>query len=199
MVAFTGRCLVHRAEMMQLHGAWAEALERRRRAGALRVGSRTAGSRRGVVPAGRDPPVARGLRRGRGGVPGGQPARPGATAGLGPAADRSRGHRRRRRGDPAGAWERPRSRQAGGAASRVRGDHARRRRVEARGAGEPSCRRSRPGLREAACSDAMAAHARGAVQLATGDPGPPWSRCAGQSRGRGRSSTRPTRRPAYAS
>ena len=32
MVAFTGRCLVHRAEMMQLHGAWQEALEEARRA-----------------------------------------------------------------------------------------------------------------------------------------------------------------------
>jgi len=26
MVAFTGRCLVHRAEIMQLHGAWQDAL-----------------------------------------------------------------------------------------------------------------------------------------------------------------------------
>ena len=33
MVAFTGRCLVHRAEIMQLHGAWREALEEARRAG----------------------------------------------------------------------------------------------------------------------------------------------------------------------
>lgn len=32
MVAFTGRCLVHRAELMQLHGAWHEALEEARRA-----------------------------------------------------------------------------------------------------------------------------------------------------------------------
>ena len=32
MVAFTGRCLVHRAEIMQLHGAWLEALEEARRA-----------------------------------------------------------------------------------------------------------------------------------------------------------------------
>jgi DNA-binding CsgD family transcriptional regulator len=33
MVAFTGRCLVHRAEIMQHHGAWAEALEEAQRAG----------------------------------------------------------------------------------------------------------------------------------------------------------------------
>jgi DNA-binding CsgD family transcriptional regulator len=33
MVAFTGRCLVHRAEILQLHGAWQEALDEARRAG----------------------------------------------------------------------------------------------------------------------------------------------------------------------
>jgi DNA-binding CsgD family transcriptional regulator len=33
MVAFTGRCLTHRAELMWLHGAWPEALEEARRAG----------------------------------------------------------------------------------------------------------------------------------------------------------------------
>jgi DNA-binding CsgD family transcriptional regulator len=33
VVAFTGRCLVHRAEIMQHHGAWEDALEEARRAG----------------------------------------------------------------------------------------------------------------------------------------------------------------------
>ena len=33
MVSFTGRCLIHRAEIMQLHGAWPDALEEARQAG----------------------------------------------------------------------------------------------------------------------------------------------------------------------
>ena len=33
MVAFTGRCLTHRAEILCLHGAWPDALEEARRAG----------------------------------------------------------------------------------------------------------------------------------------------------------------------
>jgi DNA-binding CsgD family transcriptional regulator len=33
LVAFTGRCLVHRAEIMQVHGAWTDALDEARRAG----------------------------------------------------------------------------------------------------------------------------------------------------------------------
>jgi DNA-binding CsgD family transcriptional regulator len=32
LVAFTGRCLVHRAEILQVHGAWADALEEARQA-----------------------------------------------------------------------------------------------------------------------------------------------------------------------
>ena len=33
LVAFTGRCLVHRSEIMQVHGAWEDALEEARQAG----------------------------------------------------------------------------------------------------------------------------------------------------------------------
>ena len=45
MVAFTGRCLVHRAEILQLNGAWPDALEEARRAGRRFVdtGNRNAG------------------------------------------------------------------------------------------------------------------------------------------------------------
>jgi DNA-binding CsgD family transcriptional regulator len=42
LVAFTGRCLIHRAEIMQLHGAWSDALEEAQRAG----------QRQGLTPAG---------------------------------------------------------------------------------------------------------------------------------------------------
>jgi DNA-binding CsgD family transcriptional regulator len=45
MVAFTGRCLVHRAEILQLHGSWSDALEEARRAGErfVATGNPTAG------------------------------------------------------------------------------------------------------------------------------------------------------------
>ena len=48
MVAFSGRCLVHRAEIMQLHGAWTEALEEARRGEARCAAS---GNRRAAAAA----------------------------------------------------------------------------------------------------------------------------------------------------
>jgi hypothetical protein len=45
LVSFTGRCLVHRAQIMRLNGAWQEAIEEARRAADRSQGREPRGSR----------------------------------------------------------------------------------------------------------------------------------------------------------
>ena len=192
MVAFTGRCLVHRAEIMQLRGAWAEALEEARAAGErfAQQGYRIS-RRRGRVPAGRGPPPARRAGRGRG-PPTGRPAGRGFEPQPGLAllrlaqgdSDAAVAAIRRALGETAGAESarllpacveillavgrvaggRRRVPPAGGDRLRPRGRHA-------RGAGRACPRRDRPGRRgrgrrAAGASPRLArlAGARGAVR-----------------------------------
>ena len=86
LVLYRGQCLIHRAEIMLLRGAWGDALDEIRRAIerlAQPASQRAVGA--ALLPAGGAAPAARGGHRGRGGVPAGQPVGSAAAAGAGPA------------------------------------------------------------------------------------------------------------------
>ena len=120
LIAFTGACRVHRAEIMQLRGAWRDAIEEAGQACArFRTGARPAAARARLLPARRDAPAARRVRRRRGRLPPRQPVRLRAAAGARAAAPRPRAQARRGRGDPPGADRRRRA----GRRSRLRGSH----------------------------------------------------------------------------
>ena len=111
LVPFTGTCLLHRAEILQIRGAWDEALlEARLACSALHAATGPAGGGRGVLPLRRDPAGAGRPGRRRARVQGRQPPRPGAPAGPGAAPTRAgpdrRGARRDRPGslDAASGW-----------------------------------------------------------------------------------------------
>ena len=151
MVAFTGRCLVHRAEILQLGGAW----RTRARGGPPRVPALRrdeqpdSGSR--PLPRGR-PAAAPGRSGGRGGdISRREPRREGAPAGPCTAPARAGASRRGGGRHPAGRGGARRSLRRRRAAARLRRDHARGRRLdEARAACDEL--ETSPGGTRARCS-----------------------------------------------
>ena len=168
LVPYAGLCLVHRAEFLQLKGAWVEATARPGSPGAAVLAGRPAVTRSRDLPAGRAAAASRAFRRRGAALPGGQQPRKGSAtraraAPAGPGQARC-----------GGAWDRPGSRRGGrpgeppSAAGGVRGDHA-------------GCRRRTGG--SAACAElveaaralgspmlaAVSDRATGAVVLADGD------------------------------
>ena len=177
---------------MQLGGDWPEALWRRHARAAERFTQGVLNQRalgHAALPAGRDPSPAGRVRRSRGRLPRGEPARAGAAAGARPAAA-GPGKRGRRGGrDPPGAERGDAAAQARRSAARLRRDHARRRRRRARPAAPAASSRRSPTPSGAKRSTPCRRMPRGAVALAEGDargcPGRAAQRLAGVAGARG--------------
>ena len=170
LVAFTGRCLVHRAQILQLSGSWSDALEEARRAGRRFDETKNPAAGHCAVPPGASssgcagsspPPRRRTVRR----AAHGWEPQPGLAQlrlaqGKADAALAA---------DPPGERRDRRAAQAGGAASGARRDRARGRRDRGSADGVSRARGARRAVSRARCSTAMVAYARGAVALAEGD------------------------------
>ena len=171
MVAHNGLCLVHRAEIMQLQGAWEDALEEARRAAErftqgvlnqLACGN-------AALPAGRGPSPARRARRGRGRVPRGEPVRVRAAAGPRRCCGWRRATATLRRPRSGARWARPPSRLKRAALLpayveiMLAADDVETARSACRELEEIAERHGSDAL------DAMSAHARASVALAEGD------------------------------
>ena len=196
MVAFTGRCLVHRAEIMQLHGAWQDALDEARAGGARAPMSRRPPRRRStgrascIGCAGELAAAEEAYR---------EASRRGHRAAARPRAAAARaGQQRARRSPRSGASlaETTEPLQRVRAAAGVRRDHARRRRADEARARVRRARASSRARFASGCSPRVVAHARGAVDLAAATRVRPSSRCGAPAASLAGARARRTRRRA---
>ena len=148
MVAFTGRCLVHRAEVLQLDGAWPAALDEARRAGQRFVETKNPAAGLARYRQGELLRLQGEFAAAEAGIQGGERLRVGATARTRSAAPRAgtRG-RCRSRDPPCGGGDH------GGARARttpsgIRRDHGRGRRGRVRAPCVQGARGARRRLRE---------------------------------------------------